>query len=304
LKTIQQKYNYLHIPLDAAMFILSGSSYDLNEFKTYLAFAFRTSGNCKLNSDIKQDIIKQLKISERTLNKHINTLINKKYLGYNKITNSLFINSLGKIRKHIFLQTNDKRILSKNSFILNYEDLYNLKYVIFGACETYLLRHQNIYKQKVRFKHYLDEQGLEETYNLLNTSGKLKLKHSFNLSDIKIKGDSIKMGNPNHFDKYQDKNELNYLGVSNTYIGSCFQKQKSWASKIKNKCVNLDILKTQKQYKYITNIDIGMNISKYLLINFPNNYQKMRVIRRDNKLNIYETLYDEINSNIKLSKRF
>ena len=92
----------MHIPLEMVSRIMSSSTYNFNEFKTYLSFAFRTSGNCKLNIAIKNQVSNHLGISQRTLNKHIQSLIAKGYFGYNPKTNTLFINGLNKIKKLMF----------------------------------------------------------------------------------------------------------------------------------------------------------------------------------------------------------
>ena len=121
----------MHIPLEMMSCIMSSSTYNFNEFKTYLSFAFRTSGNCKLNIDIKNRVCNHLDISQRTLNKHIQSLITKGYFGYNPKTNTLFINGLTKIKKIVFINNDyNEHILSKTSFSLNVSDFDKLKSLI------------------------------------------------------------------------------------------------------------------------------------------------------------------------------
>jgi hypothetical protein len=282
---------------------MSSSTYNFNEFKTYLAFSFHTSGNCKLNNEIKNEISNHLGISQRTLIKHIKSLIDKKYFGYNPKTNSLFINGLKKIQRLVYLNSDcNERILSKTSFILDITDFNDLKFLTFSATEKFLLRYQSSYKKKLAFKKYLISNNFVERYDKGNDSERRLLK-KFYKSELKTEGDSMKNGNPNHFglDVYVD--DVEYLGVSNSFISNRFNRTKSWGCKMKKKSSELSLLEYNKKFKFIGEFPLNFNVKKYLSINYPLKYNRFKVKKIENTLMVYETGYDEIVSNVSLTRR-
>ncbi len=282
---------------------MSSSTYNFNEFKTYLSFAFRTSGNCKLNLQIKDEVCNHLGISQRTLNKHIQSLISKGYFGYNPKTNTLFINGLSKIKKLVHFQYDyDEQILSKTSFRLNVSDIETLKFLTFSAKEQYILKFQLKYKNNLRFEEYLISQGLMERYKNGNEGTKRQLKKGYNL-EKKTKGDSMKKENPNHFGLNLFIDDKDYLGVSNSFISDNFNRTKSWGSKMKKKSSNLDLLKYTKKARYIDTYPITFNVRRYLSINCPLTYHKLFCKRMDGNILVFERGYDEIISNVKLTRR-
>jgi hypothetical protein len=284
--------------------IMSSSTYNFNEFKTYLSFAFRTSGNCKLNNGIKNDVCNHLGISQRTLNKHINSLISKKYFGYNPKTNTLFINGLNKIKRLVYIESDyDERIISKTSFSLNISDIGTLKFLTFSAKEQYFLKKQSKYKNRLEFEKYLVSQDLMERYEVGSDNVRRQFKRGYNLEKSKTKGDSIKKDNPNHFglNLYNDDND--YLGVSNSFISNDFNRTKSWGSKIKKKSSSLNLLEYNKKAKLIGSFPIKFNVRKYLSINYPTSYHKLFIKKVNDNLVVFERGYDEIISNVKLSTR-
>ncbi len=295
---------HLHIPLAMVSRIMSSSTYNFNEFKTYLSFAFRTSGNCKLNNGIKNDVCNHLGISQRTLNKHINSLISKKYFGYNPKTNTLFINGLNKIKRLVYIESDyDERIISKTSFSLNISDIGTLKFLTFSAKEQYFLKKQSKYKNRLEFEKYLVSQDLMERYEVGSDNVRRQFKRGYNLEKSKTKGDSIKKDNPNHFglNLYNDDND--YLGVSNSFISNDFNRTKSWGSKIKKKSSSLNLLEYNKKAKLIGSFPIKFNVRKYLSINYPTSYHKLFIKKVNDNLVVFERGYDEIISNVKLSTR-
>jgi len=284
--------------------IMSSSTYNFNEFKTYLSFAFRTSGNCKLNIEIKNDVCNHLGISQRTLNKHINSLISKKYFGYNSKTNTLFINGLNKIKRLIFIENDyDERILSKTSFSLDISDIKILKFLVFSAKEQYFLKKQSKFKNRLKFEEYLLKEDLMERYEVGSDNTRRQFKTGYNIEKSKTKGDSIKKDNPNHFGLNLFSDDIDYLGVSNSFISNDFNRTKSWGSKIKKKSSSLKLLEYNKKAKLIGTFPIKFNVRKYLSINYPISYNKLFIKKLNNSLFVFERGYDEIISNVNLSKR-
>jgi hypothetical protein len=284
--------------------IMSSSTYNFNEFKTYLSFAFRTSGNCKLNIEIKNDVCNHLGISQRTLNKHINSLISKKYFGYNSKTNTLFINGLNKIKRLIFIENDyDERILSKTSFSLDISDIKILKFLVFSAKEQYFLKKQSKFKNRLKFEEYLLKEDLMERYEVGSDNTRRQFKTGYNIEKSKTKGDSIKKDNPNHFGLNLFSDDIDYLGVSNSFISNDFNRTKSWGSKIKKKSSSLNLLEYNKKAKLIGTFPIKFNVRKYLSINYPISYNKLFIKKLNNSLFVFERGYDEIISNVNLSKR-
>jgi len=282
---------------------MSSSTYNFNEFKTYLSFAFRTSGNCKLNIEIKNDVCNHLDISQKTLNKHIQSLISKNYFGYNPKTNTLFINGLNKVKKLVYFQYDyDEQILSKTSFRLNVSDIGTLRFLTFSAKEQYILKFQLKYKNNLRFEEYLLSQGLMERYKNGNEGTKRQLKRGYNL-EKKTKGDSMKKENPNHFGLNLFTDDRDYLGVSNSFISDKFNRTKSWGSKMKKESSLLNLLTYNKKSKYIDSFPITFNVKRYLSINSPIKYGRYFIKKGGNMLNVFETGYDEIISNVQLTTR-
>jgi hypothetical protein len=281
---------------------MSSSTYNFNEFKTYLSFAFRTSGNCKLNIDIKNKVCNHLDISQRTLNKHIQSLISKGYFGYNPKTNTLFINGLSKVKRLVYLQYEDERVLNKTSFVLNISDFETIKFLTFSAKEEYLLKKQSKYKNRLRFEEYLVSQGLLERYKVGNENVRRQFKRTYNF-EKKTKGDSIKKENPNHFGLNLFVDDKDYLGVSNSFISDNFNRTKSWGSKMKKKSSSLELLKYTKKARYIDTFPITFNVRRYLSINCPTTYHKLFCKRVNNDILVFERGYDEIISYVKISTR-
>ena len=283
--------------------IMSSSTYNFNEFKTYLSFAFRTSGNCKLNLQIKNEVCNHLGISQRTVNKHIQSLISKGYFGYNPKTNTLFINGLSKIKRLVYFQYDyDEQILNKTSFRLNISDIGTLRFLTFSAKEQYILKFQLKYKNNLRFEEYLVSQKLMERYKNGNENTKRQLKRFYNL-EKKTKGDSMRKENPNHFGSNLFTDDKDYLGVSNSFISNDFNRTKSWGSKMKKKSSLLELLKYNKKERYIDTFPITFNVRRYLSINCPTTYHKLFCKRKDNDILVFERGYDEIISNVKLTTR-
>ncbi len=287
----------MHLPLEMVNRIMSSSTYNFNEFKTYLSFAFHTSGNCKLNNEIKNQISNHLGISQRTLNKHIKTLIDKKYFGFNPKKNTLFINGLKKIKNLLYLNSNfDERILTKTSFVLNISNFNELKFLTFTATEKFLLKYQSSYKNELKLKDYLVRNNLYERYEIGNKPEKRRLKRTYQND---TKGDSMKKDNPNHL--VIDDND--YLGVSNSFIADRFNRTKSWGSKMKKKSSDLNLLKYNKKSTFIQSFPLTFNVRRYLSINYPEKYNRFFLKKDKNTINVYETLYDEIIPNISLTTR-
>ena len=284
--------------------IMSSSTYNFNEFKTYLSFAFRTSGNCKLNIEIKNDVCNHLGISQRTLNKHIDSLISKKYFGYNPKTNTLFINGLNKIKRLLYIENDyDERIIGKTSFRLNVSDIKILKFLAFSAKEQYFLKKQFKYKNRLKFEEYLLKEDLMERYEIGSDNTRRQFKRGYNIEKSKTKGDSIKKDNPNHFGLNLFSDDIDYLGVSNSFISNDFNRTKSWGSKIKKKSSSLNLLEYNKKAKLIGTFPIKFNVRKYLSINYPISYNKFFIKKINNSLFVFERGYDEVSSNVNLSTR-
>jgi hypothetical protein len=282
---------------------MSTSTYNFNEFKTYLSFAFRTSGNCKLNITIKNQVCNHLGISQRTLNKHIQSLIAKGYFGYNPKTNTLFINGLNKIKKLMFFENDcDKRVLSKTSFVLNISDLQTLKFLIFSAKEQYFLKKQSKYKNGLNFEKYLVSEGLMQRYKCGSDNVRRQFKRTYNF-EKNTKGDSIKKENPNHFGLNLFVDDKDYLGVSNSFISDDFNRTKSWGSKMKKKSSSLELLKYTKKAKYVDSFPLTFNVKRYLSINCPLTYNRLFTKRSNDMIFVFERGYDEIISNVKLTTR-
>ena len=287
----------MHLPLEMVNRIMSSSTYNFNEFKTYLAFAFHTSGNCKLNNEIKNQISNHLGISQRTLIKHIKSLIDKQYFGYNPKTNTLFVNGLKKIKQLVYLNENcDKRILTKTSFVLNISDFDKLKFLTFTATEKFILTYQSEYKEELKLKQFLIGSNQLERYEKGNKSEKRRLKRIYKIECNK--GDSMKKHNPNHLVIEDD-----YLGVSNSFISNRFNRTKSWGSKMKKKSSSLNLLQYNKKSKFIQSFPLSFNVRKYLSINYPEKYNRFFIKRVNDMVNVYETLYDEIIPNVSLTTR-
>lgn len=299
----KNKKTTLHIPLEMMGRIMSSSTYNFNEFKTYLSFAFRTSGNCKLNTEIKTEVLNDLGISERTLNKHIKSLVIKGYFGYNPKTNTLFINGLSKIKRLVFIENNfDERILGNVSFPVNIFDLNKLKFLTFSAMEQLILKHQSKYKNRLKFNEYLVDNNLSERYKNGNVSVKKQIKKIY-LSEKKSKGDSIKKVNPNHFDSNLFIDDRDYLGVSNSFISNEFKRTKSWGSKMKKESSKINLLKYRKKSKFINSFPLTFNVRRYIAINFPESYNFFYTKKENDKISVYQRGYDEIISNVKLTTR-
>jgi hypothetical protein len=288
---------YMHLPLEMVNRIMSSSTYNFNEFKTYLSFAFHTSGNCKLNTEIKNQVSSHLGISQRTVNKHIKSLIDKQYFGYNYKTNTLFINGLKKIKHIVYLNENfDKHIKSKTSFILNVSNFNELKFLTFTATEKLILKYQSSYKKKLKLKNYLVSNNLFKRYEDGSKSEQKRLRKTYQND---TKGDSMTKENPNRL----VINDNDYLGVSNSFISNRFNRTKSWGSKMKKKSFGLSLLNYNKKSTFIQSFPLTFNVRKYLSINYPEKYNRFFLRRDDNSINVYETLYDEIIPNISLTTR-
>jgi hypothetical protein len=288
---------YMHLPLEMVNRIMSSSTYNFNEFKTYLSFAFHTSGNCKLNTEIKNQVSSHLGISQRTVNKHIKSLIDKEYFGYNPKTNTLFINGLKKIKHLVYLNENfDTHILTKTSFILNVSNFNELKFLTFTATEKLILKYQYSYKRNLKLKKYLVSNNLLERYEKGNESEQKRLKKIYQTD---TRGDSMKKDNPNRL--VIDDND--YLGVSNSFISNKFNRTKSWGSKMKKKSSILNLLEYNKKFKFIQSFPLTFNVRKYLSINCPEKYNRFFLRKENDTINVYETLYDEIIPNITLTSR-
>ncbi len=293
----------MHIPLEMVSVIMSSSTYNFNEFKTYLSFAFRTSGNCKLNTEIKNEVSNHLDISQRTLNKHIKTLIEKKYFGYNPKTNVLFVNGLSKIKRLVFINNDyNERILAKTSFQLNVSDFDKLKFLTFSAMEQYILSKQSKYKYRLKLEEYLVDNNLIERYKNGNESTKNNLKKIYR-TEKKTKGDSMKKENPNRFGLNLFTDDRDYLGVSNSFISDKFHRTKSWGSKIKKKSSSLGLLEYNKKSIFVNSFPATFNVRRYLSINSPIKYGRYFTRKDNNMILVFETGYDEIISNVKLTTR-
>jgi hypothetical protein len=283
--------------------IMSSSTYNFNEFKTYLSFAFRTSGNCKLNIAIKNEVSNHLGISQKTLGKHIKTLIEKGYFGYNPKTNVLFINGLEKIKRLVYINNDyDNEVLTKTSFKLNVNEIKNLKFLTFSARESLILKFQSKYKKRLRFEEYLTKNGFTKRYNNGSESTKKQIRKYF-LSEEKTKGDSMKKENPNHFGLNLFIDDRDYLGVSNTFISEKFNRSKSWGSKTKKESYNLSLLKYDKKARYIDTFPVTFNVRRYLSINCPTTYHKLFCKKDNDSIVVFERGYDEIVSYVKLTTR-
>jgi hypothetical protein len=283
--------------------IMSSSTYNFNEFKTYLSFAFRTSGNCKLNIAIKNEVSNHLGISQKTLGKHIKTLIEKGYFGYNPNTNVLFINGLQKIKRLVYISNDyNDDILTKTSFRLNVNEIKNLKFLIFSASESLILKYQSKYKRGLKFEEYLTKNGFTKRYNNGSESTKKQIRKYF-LSEEKTKGDSMKKENPNHFGLNLFIDDRDYLGVSNTFISKKFNRSKSWGSKTKKESYNLSLLKYDKKARYIDTFPVTFNVRRYLSINCPTTYHKLFCKKDNDSIVVFERGYDEITSYVKLTTR-
>jgi len=295
---------HLHIPLEMVRVIMSSSTYNFNEFKTYLSFAFRTSGNCKLNSNIKNEVCNHLSISQRTLDKHIKSLIVKGYFGYNPKTKTLFINGLNKIKRLVYESNDyDYRILQKTSFVLKVSDFAKLKFLTFSAIEQLILKHQSIHKDKLKFKDYLVSNKLLERYELGNDSTKKNLKRGYNIEKKRAKGDSMRKENPNHFGINLFEDDKDYLGVSNSFISNNFNRTKSWGCKMKKQSSKLSLLSYNKRAKFINSYPITFNVRRYLSICNPLKYNRYFIKINEDMVNVFETGYDEIKSNVSLTRR-
>jgi hypothetical protein len=283
--------------------IMSSSTYNFNEFKTYLSFAFRTSGNCKLNIAIKNEVSNHLGISQKTLNKHIKSLIEKGYFGYNPNTNVLFINGLEKIKRLVYINNDyNDEVLTKTSFKLNVDEIKNLKFLIFSASESLILKYQSKYKSRLKFEEYLTKNGFTKRYNNGNESTKKQIRKYF-LSEEKTKGDSMKKENPNRFGLNLFVDDRDYLGVSNSFISEEFNRSKSWGSKIKKESFNLKLLNYNKKVKYIDSFPITFNVRRYLSISCPTTYHKLFCKKDNDSIVVFERGYDEITSYVKLTTR-
>ena len=128
-------------------------------------------------------------------------------------------------------------------------------------------------------------------------------KTGYNIEKSKTKGDSIKKDNPNHFGLNLFSDDIDYLGVSNSFISNDFNRTKSWGSKIKKKSSSLNLLEYNKKAKLIGTFPIKFNVRKYLSINYPISYNKLFIKKLNNSLFVFERGYDEIISNVNLSKR-
>ena len=282
---------------------MSSSTYNFNEFKTYLSFAFRTSGNCKLNIAIKNEVSNHLGISQKTLGKHIKTLIEKGYFGYNPKTNVLFINGLEKIKRLVYINNDyNDEVLTKTSFKLNVDEIKNLKFLIFSASESLILKYQSKYKSRLKFEEYLTKNGFTKRYNNGNESTKKQIRKYF-LSEEKTKGDSMKKENPNRFGLNLFVDDRDYLGVSNSFISEEFNRSKSWGSKIKKESFNLKLLNYNKKVKYIDSFPITFNVRRYLSISCPTTYHKLFCKKDNDSIVVFERGYDEIVSYVKLTTR-
>jgi hypothetical protein len=294
----------MHLPLEMVNRIVSSSTYEFNEFKTYLSFAFHTSGNCNLNISLKNRISNHLGISQKTLNKHIQSLIEKKYFGYNSKTNTIFINGLKKIKKLVYVNNNfDEKILTKTSFVLNISNFNELKFLTFSATEKLILTYQSSHKKRLKFEEFLISKNLIKRYENGNDNTKRNLKRFYQL-EVNAKGDSIKKANPNHFSNnnlYTDDND--YLGISNSFISKRYNRSKSWGCKMKKKSTSLSLLEHNKKYKFIDSFPLNFNVRKYLSISCPEKYNRYITKRVNDMILVYETGYDEIISNVKLSSR-
>jgi len=293
----------LHIPLEMMCTIMSSSTYELNEFKTYLSFAFRTSGNCKLNTEIKNEVSNHLGISQKTLNKHIKTLIEKKYFGYNPKTNVLFVNGLEKIKRIVYINSDyNENVLTKASFKLNINNFKDLKFLVFSASESLIIKYQSKYKKRLKFEEYLVKNKLFNRYTKGSDSSKKQIRKIY-LSEEKSKGDSMRKQNPNHFGLNLFEDDKEYLGVSNTFISNKFNRTKSWGSKMKKESYNLNLLNYNKKARYIDTFPITFNVRKYLSINCPTTYHKLFCRRYNDNIVVFERGYDEIISYVKISTR-
>lgn len=288
----------MHLPLEMVNWIMSSSTYNFNEFKTYLGFAFYTSGNCKLNNEIKNQISNHLGISQRTLVKHIKSLINKRYFGYNPKTNTLFINGLKKIKHLVFWDAElDERILDKTSFPLNISDFEKLKFLTFTATEKLILKYQASYKKKKEFKDYLVSNNIFERYEKGNECERRRLKRFYQID--KNKGDSMRKENPNRL----INSDTEYLGVSNTFISNRFNRTKSWGCKMKKKSSDLSLLEYNKKSRFIGSFPVTFNVRRYLSINYPEKYNRFFLKKDNDNINVFERLHDEIIPKISLSTR-
>jgi hypothetical protein len=293
----------MYIPLEMVSIIMSSSTYNFNEFKTYLSFAFRTSGNCKLNTEIKNEVSNHLGISQKTLNKHIKTLIEKKYFGYNPKTNVLFVNGLEKIKRIVYINSDyNENVLTKASFKLNINNFKDLKFLVFSASESLILKYQSKYKKRLKFEEYLVKNKLFNRYTKGSDSSKKQIRKIY-LSEEKSKGDSMRKQNPNHFGLNLFEDDKEYLGVSNTFISNKFNRTKSWGSKMKKESYNLNLLNYNKKARYIDTFPITFNVRKYLSINCPTTYHKLFCRRYNDNIVVFERGYDEIISYVKISTR-
>ena len=293
----------MYIPLEMVSIIMSYSTYNFNEFKTYLSFAFRTSGNCKLNTEIKNEVSNHLGISQKTLNKHIKTLIEKKYFGYNPKTNVLFVNGLEKIKRIVYINSDyNENVLTKASFKLNINNFKDLKFLVFSASESLIIKYQSKYKKRLKFEEYLVKNKLFNRYTKGSDSSKKQIRKIY-LSEEKSKGDSMRKQNPNHFGLNLFEDDKEYLGVSNTFISNKFNRTKSWGSKMKKESYNLNLLNYNKKARYIDTFPITFNVRKYLSINCPTTYHKLFCRRYNDNIVVFERGYDEIISYVKISTR-
>lgn len=293
---------HIHIPLEMMKIIVSESTYALNEFKTYLSFSLHTSGNCKLTNEFLNKISNHLGISQRTLKKHIKTLIEKKYFGYNPKTNVIFVNGLKKVRRLFYLTHCNEHILSRTSFVLNVSEINELKFLTFTATEKQILKYQKGYKFNLKLQDYLISNNYCQRYENGSKAEKKRLEKLCRL-EKSTKRDTIKKDYPNHLSVNFFEDDRDYLGVSNSFVSDKFNRTKSWGSKMKKKSSELDLLSYNKKYRFVQTFPLTFNVKKYISLVQPERYNCFFVKKENGALNLYENGYDEIIPKISLTRR-
>jgi hypothetical protein len=72
---------------------------------------------------------------------------------------------------------------------------------------------------------------------------------------------------------------------------------------MKKKSSLLSLLSYNKKARFINSYPITFNIRRYLSVSNPIKYSRYFIRRDENMVNVFETGYDEIKSNVKLTTR-
>jgi hypothetical protein len=299
---IYEHRRILYVPLQLAHTILNTGVAELNMFRCYLGLSFYSSGNIKYTNELLEKVAETTAMDKKSVRNHIKTLLDKKYIGFNPKTNTIFVNGLDKLRKMF-------NISSRKAFLLNIEDIFDknrFKALIFSSFSENTLSFQKRVKSEKFIKEQILSSALDskkdvESYikhlNLSKPSlRKRYIKSILNSTNVFTEGRELIQRVPENPKNKYVENVESYLGISCSIYSDNFKRSKSWASKMKKKSVDYNFTSYQHMYKPVFQVwEKNIEFTRKAILEFDDvKFNRYAVHRVGNRLMVCEQLYDSI----------